>query len=132
MWRYHLTSSPWRAGVTGGAGVQILVGLFLRWTGSELRIGYFNDSTGFRTDSSFRIRTPLAGCDGSVNSASAIRHHVIRIAFAGASTGYAWAWRFPCGRSGWRWLWLFSWQAVRRRKIPRPRSASRSRSFATR
>ncbi|MDI6098989.1 sigma-70 family RNA polymerase sigma factor [Actinoplanes sp. NEAU-A12] len=34
---------------------------YLRWTGSELRIGHFDDSSGFRTDSSFRIRPAPGG-----------------------------------------------------------------------
>ena len=33
---------------------------YLRWTGTEMRIGFFTDSTGFRTDASFRLRPALA------------------------------------------------------------------------
>jgi RNA polymerase sigma factor (sigma-70 family) len=35
--------------------------LCLRWTGTELRIGYNDGSEKFRADNSFRIRPPLAG-----------------------------------------------------------------------
>ncbi|MEU8663581.1 AbfB domain-containing protein [Actinoplanes philippinensis] len=35
--------------------------LCLRWTGTQLRIGYNDGSDKFRADSSFRIRSPLAG-----------------------------------------------------------------------
>jgi RNA polymerase sigma factor (sigma-70 family) len=35
--------------------------LCLRWTGTELRIGYNDGSEKFRADSSFRVRPPLAG-----------------------------------------------------------------------
>jgi RNA polymerase sigma factor (sigma-70 family) len=36
-------------------------GLCLRWTGTELRIGYNDGSEKFRADSTFRVRPPLAG-----------------------------------------------------------------------